>query len=28
MTDCDELQRLLGTADMLALGKRYDDPGA
>jgi len=26
--DFDELQRLLGTADMLALGKRYDDPGA
>jgi 2-methylisocitrate lyase-like PEP mutase family enzyme len=28
MIDFDELQRLLGTADMLALGKRYDDPGA
>ena len=24
MIDFDELQRLLGTADMLALGRRYD----
>ena len=28
MIDFDALQRLLGTADMLALGRRYDDPNA
>jgi 2-methylisocitrate lyase-like PEP mutase family enzyme len=28
MIDFDALQRLLGTADMLALGKRYDDSNA
>ena len=28
MLDFDELQRLLGTADMLALGRRYDDSNA
>jgi hypothetical protein len=28
MIDFDELQRLLGTADLLAAGRRYDDPGA
>ena len=28
MIDFDALQQLLGTADMLALGKRYDDSSA
>lgn len=28
MLDFDELQRLLGTADLLALGRRYDDSNA